>query len=115
MKRVVQDVKYVEVQNVDNMKEYNVKYEVGQEVYILTCKAIFKSRVDKIRITESAPWVKLVGRNSDTIEMDGIEIDYLVEISNKPYGNNGSTMTSYDWYKQSDVHLTKDEVIEKIV
>jgi hypothetical protein len=101
--------------NVDNMKEYNVKYEVGQEVYILTCKTIFKSRIDKIRITEQAPYIKLVGMNNYATEMDGIEIEYLVVTSDEPYGNNGSTRTSYDWYKQGDVHLTKEEVLKEIV
>ena len=60
------------------MKKYNVKYEVGQEVYILESKKISKTVIDKIRITEQKPYMK--GNSNGTYtEMDGIKIDYLIE------------------------------------
>jgi len=94
------------------MKEYNVKYDINQMVYILTNKNIYKSSVEKIRITEGVPYCKIIG--NEAVEQSGITIEYLVIISDEPYGLNGSTMTSYDWYNQDSVFETKEDLIRSI-
>lgn len=88
------------------MKSYNVKYERGTEVYVLQNKTISKSIIYQIRIYEKAPYVD---GNNNMKEMDGITIEYLIGI------DNGASYTSYDWYKQEDVFLSKDELINQIV
>ena len=98
------------------MKEYNVKYEVGEEVYVLRNKKITKNRVDKIRVTEQQPYTK--GNSDGTLtEMSGIEIDYLLETERIriPIQGSQSTQSSYDWYSQKDVFTNKDELIAQIV
>ena len=97
------------------MKEYNVKYEVGEEVYVLRNKKITKNRVDKIRVTEQQPYTK---GNSDATftEMSGIEVDYLIETERiRMHPGSQSTQSSYDWYSQEDVFTNKDELIAQIV
>ena len=94
-------------------KEYNVKYEVGQEVYVLRDKKISKNRVDKIRVTEQQPYTK--GNSDGTFtEMSGIEIDYLIETEYIVNGVKG-TQRTYDWYNEEDVFTNKDELIAQIV
>ena len=98
-------------------KEYNVKYEVGQDVYVLRNKKITKNRIDKIRVTEQQPYTK--GNSDGTLtEMSGIEVDYLIET--KIYSSSislhtKSTQSSYDWYSQEDVFTNKDELIAQIL
>ena len=95
------------------MKEYNVKYEVGQEVYVLRDKKISKNRVDKIRVTEQKPYIR--GNSDGTFtEMTGIEIDYLIETEYIVNGVKG-THRSYAWYNEEDVFTNKDELIAQIV
>ena len=98
-------------------KEYNVKYEVGQEVYVLRNKKITKNRIDKIRVTEQQPYIRGNGDGTLT-EMTGIEIDYLIET--KIYSSSislhtKSTQSSYDWYSQEDVFTNKAELIAQIL
>ena len=97
------------------MKEYNVKYKVGEEIYILRNKKITKNRVYKIRVTEQQPYIK--GNLDGTyIEMDGIEIDYLIETKRDfIHPHTKSTQSSYDWYSQEDVFTNKGELITQIV
>jgi|TARA_R110001592_G_C13038353_1_gene739037 hypothetical protein len=97
------------------MKEYNVKYKVGQEVYVLRSKKITQNRINKIRVTEQQPYIK--GNLDGTyIEMDGIEIDYLIETKRDfIHPHTKSTQSSYDWYSQEDVFTNKDELITQIV
>ena len=97
------------------MKEYNVKYEVGEEVYVLRNKKITKNRVDKIRVTEQQPYTK--GNSDGTFtEMSGIEVDYLIETERvRMHSGSQSTQSSYDWYSQEDVFTNKDELIAQIV
>ena len=96
-------------------KEYNVKYEVGEEVYVLRNKKITKNRVDKIRVTEQQPYTK--GNSDGTITpMNGIEVDYLIETERiRMHPGSQSTQSSYDWYSQEDVFTNKDELIAQIV
>ncbi len=96
-------------------KEYNVKYEVGQEVYVLRNKKITKNRIDKIRVTEQQPYTR--GNADGTLtEMTGIEIDYLIETKRDfIHPHTKSTQSSYDWYSQEDVFTNKDELITQIV
>jgi len=93
------------------MKKYNVKYEVGQEVYVLESKKIIKSPIDKIRISEQGPYVK--GNHDGTFtEKDGVEIEYLVEASRNACGKGHSY--TYDWFNQEDVFSNKEELIAQI-
>jgi len=96
-------------------KQYNVKYEVGQDVYVLRGKKISKNRVVKIRVTEQQPYIK--GNPDGTFtEMDGIEIDYLIETKRDfIHPHSKSTQSSYDWYNQEDVFPNMFVLIAQIV
>ncbi len=95
-------------------KEYNVKYEVGQEVYVLRSKKIIQNKVDKIRITEQQPYKR--GNSDGTLtEMTGIEIDYLIVTERMVAPDGVVTHRTYDWYNQEDVFTNKDELIAQIV
>ena len=97
------------------MNEYNVKYEVGQDVYVLRNKKITKNRIDKIRVTEQQPYTRGNGDGTLT-EMTGIEIDYLIETKRDfIHPHTKSTQSSYDWYSQEDVFTNKDELIAQIL
>ena len=94
-------------------KEYNVKYEVGQDVYVLRNKKITKNRIDKIRVTEQQPYTK--GNSDGTLtEMSGIEVDYLIETEYIVNGVKG-TQRTYDWYNGEDVFTNKAELIAQIL
>ena len=94
-------------------KEYNVKYEVGQDVYVLRNKKITKNRIDKIRVTEQQPYTK--GNSDGTLtEMSGIEIDYLIETEYTVNGVRG-TQSTYNWYNEEDVFTNKAELIAQIL
>jgi hypothetical protein len=98
------------------MKEYNVKYKVGQEVYVLRSKKITQNRINKIRVTEQQPYTK--GNSDGTITaMNGIEVDYLIETERirMHLGSLNIALASYDWYSQEDVFTNKDESITQIV
>ena len=96
-------------------KEYNVKYGVGQEVYVLRNKKITKNRIDKIRVTEQQPYTRL-NRDRTLTEMTGIEIDYLIETKRDfIHPHTKSTQSSYDWYSQEDVFTNKAELIAQIL
>ena len=96
-------------------KQYNVKYEVGQYVYVLRDKKISKNRVVKIRVTEQQPYTKGYPDGTFT-NMSGIEIDYLIETKRDfIHPHTKSTQSSYDWYNEEDVFTNKDELIAQIV
>jgi len=95
------------------MKQYNIKYGRGEEVYILLSKKIFSTKIEKIRIIEAAPYID--GNITPWKEKDGITIDYLVVTEDRAYGENGSHFTSYDWFNQDDVFSSKEELLQKIV
>ncbi len=96
-------------------KEYNVKYKVGQDVYVLSDKKISKNRVDKIRVTEQQPYRKINSDGTFT-DMTGIEIDYLIETERDfIHPHTKSTQSSYNWYSQEDVFTNKAELIAQIV
>ena len=94
------------------MKTYDVKYDINQEVYILTGKKIYQSKVEKIRIVQSRPYIKFEGMK----QMNGIEIEYLVIVSEEEYGESTprSRKIGFDWYNQDDVFATKEELIQSI-
>ena len=97
------------------MNEYNVKYEVGQDVYVLRNKKITKNRIDKIRVTEQQPYIRGNGDGTLT-EMTGIEIDYLIETKRDfIHPHTKSTQSSYDWYSQEDVFTNNAELIAQIL
>ena len=96
-------------------REYNVKYEVGEEVYVLRNKKITKNRVDKIRVTEQQPYTKS-NLDGTLTKMSGIEVDYLIETERiRMHPGSQSTQSSYHWYSQKDVFTNKDELIAQIV
>ena len=97
------------------MKSYNVKYDVGQEVYMLNKKAIYKSKIEKIRIVEQKPFgVDVVNATKEQQEdaKEGICIEYLFVVDIEDYGN--SQKISYDWYNQADVFAQREELIDRI-
>ena len=91
------------------MKTYEVKYDIGQEVYIISDKKLFKSRINKIRVLEQQPYKKYDSSKQTHVDMDGIEIHYLV------LTKEVNCYTEYDWYCQDDVFETKQEVFRKIM
>ena len=96
------------------MKEYNVKYKVGQEVYVLRSKKITQNRINKIRVTEQQPYEKWI--DGTITPMNGIEVDYLIETERiRMHPGSQSTQSSYDWYSQEDVFTNKGELIAQIV
>ena len=96
-------------------KEYNVKYEVGQDVYVIRNKKITKNRVDRIRVTEQQSYTRL-NRDGTLTEISGIEIDYLIETKRDfIHQHTKSTQSSYDWYSQEDVSTNKAELIAQIL
>jgi len=96
------------------MKEYNVKYEVGQGVYVLRNKTITRAIIDKIRVTEQKPYTR-VNSDGTLTEKSGIEIDYLIEDRRTSFNEEKMTSASYNWYSQEDVFTSKDELIAQIV
>ncbi len=81
------------------------KINIGDEVFILMNKTIFKSKIEKIRTIERAPYFSM----NDNEMKTGIEVDYLVVVKQT------ETTTSYDWYPSSDVFKSKEDLIKKIV
>lgn len=99
------------------MKTYNVKYDVGQEVYIISKKSIFKSRIDKIRVVQQSPYGLINGsKQQEEDAKTGICVEYLVvtEIIQMSLDNPQSQRIGYDWYNQSDVFSNRDELISQI-
>tara|TARA_B100001094_G_C18047341_1_gene728159 strand:+ start:380 stop:676 length:297 start_codon:yes stop_codon:yes gene_type:complete len=96
-------------------KQYNVKYEVGQDVYVLRDKKISKNRVDKIRVTEQQPYTKSNPDGTFT-NMSGIEIDYLI-VTKRDFihPHTKRTQSSYDWYNEEDVFPNMFVLIAQIV
>lgn len=95
------------------MRTYSAKYDVGQDVYILNDKSIYKTTINKIRITVQSPQGLVhgtIGQQDDA--QTGICIEYLVEVNRKQYEN--SYRIDFDWYNQRDIFETRDELIERI-
>lgn len=98
------------------MKTYNTKYDLGDEVYVLTSKKIRQTSIENIRINVVKPYteIKINNNKSSLINRDGITIEYLVEISREqPFGCKG-VQIHYEWYKQEDVFNDKEELIRQI-
>ena len=98
------------------MKSYNVKYSIGQDVYILNNKSVYKSKIDKIRITEQTPRVSVLnGTPNQTADAkDGVVIEYLVQTKVESFGDSGGQMIGFDWYNQRDVFSEREELISAI-
>lgn len=94
------------------MKTYDIKYDINQEVYIITNMKIYKSKIEKIKMIQSRPYIKFEGMK----QMDGIEIEYLVVTSDEEYGDNNprSHKMGFNWYIQDNVFATKEELIQSI-
>jgi len=89
------------------MKTYDVKYDIGQEVYVISDRKIIKTIIDKIEITESRSYSQ-IDKHGVVEEMSGIDIRYFVMVREE--GN----AKYYDKIKQNDVALTPDEFIRNI-
>ncbi len=98
------------------MKTYDVKYDVGQEVYILLSKKIIKSRIEQIKVLHAKPYSKIVHIMGEETkkEEDGIEIEYLVVVDEVLH-KSGTHCIKYEWYNQEDIYLNKNELIKKII
>jgi hypothetical protein len=90
------------------MKSYNIKFDINQEVYILTNKAICKSKIEKIRIIECEPYKKYDEVKKCVVDMSGIEIDYLV--ITKEFNNFHDS----EWYPQDEIFETKEDLFNAI-
>lgn len=94
------------------MKKYNVKYDRGQVVYVLDRKKIIKAPIESIRVYERQPYSKGVGNT--LIDMDGIEIEYLIPKEGlKIHHRPSSNWTTYGWYNQDDVFSDREELIKQ--
>ena len=98
------------------MKEYNVKYNIDDEVYVLTNKKIYQTKIENLRVIEVKPYISLtiVNRQQVLTEMDGITIEYLIETHSEQIPGVKGISTNYEWFKQEDVYLDKEELIRKI-
>lgn len=91
------------------MKNYDVKYEIGQEIYIILNKTIIKSSIKKIRIIHDIDYI-----DGKTLEkMSGITIEYLVITKEETYPSGGCSQ-AFDWHFQDEIYLDKDELFRKI-
>ncbi len=86
------------------MKEYDVKYDIGQEVKIIQDKKIVTSTIDAIRINHTRPFVD----GYDMKHSDGIKIEYLVMVDNK------ISIRYFEWINQNDIALNDEELIRKM-
>lgn len=90
------------------MKSYEVKYEIGQKVFIFMNMKIIKGKVDVIRISHIRPGDEnFINRTSD------YEISYLV-IFDEKINPSGLQSISYDWYKENCIFLNKEDLINNI-
>ena len=98
------------------MKEYDVKYNINQEVYILNGKEVCKSKIEKIRIIESTPHANAFNYSeSKRLDIiDGLSIEYLVETERETFKNSDSLRIGFDWYNQRDIFTTREEVLNEI-
>jgi hypothetical protein len=100
------------------MKNYNVKYEIGQMVYVLMSKKSIQTQVQKIRIIEQQKGCAIneTDENKKKDAVDGITIEYLVQVDYR--ANNlimsQAGMAYFDWMNQNDIFSTKEELISQI-
>jgi len=89
---------------------YNEKYNLKQEVYIITNSTIYKTIVEKIRVTKQEPYSLI---SSDIVEVEnaknGICIEYFVMCNMD--SNANLRRCEYDWFYEANVFSTKTEAI----
>ena len=93
------------------IKTYTVKFDVGQEIYLITDKKIIKTKIERIKIEDRSPFKEIASMTKDSIdikERTGLTINYLVTTH---YEENASY---HDWFLEDDIALTQDELIQKI-
>jgi hypothetical protein len=88
--------------------EFKTRFNLGDEVYVLQAKSALQRQVRGIRVTQRYPYILYDGKNG--IEKSGIEIDYLIELP-----QTVSCRTDFDYYKEEDVFISKDELLNRIV
>jgi len=93
------------------MKKYDVKYVIGDPVYVLLDKKIFSSKIESIEVRETKPYIELV--KNEYVNKDGISVKYLVLVKEVKYETGGSHQ-SFDWYDQDQVFNSKEELIHSI-
>lgn len=88
------------------MKTYDVKYEIGQEVYFILDKGIKKAKVEKIKVMEFRPYDLMnCTEIQKQIAKRGYSIQYLVEI------NNTESYVNLDWIHQEEINDSKEALI----
>jgi hypothetical protein len=88
------------------MKSYDVKFEIGQDVFTLMNKKILKSKIDKIRITEQRP-CKIM-KDNKWVNDKTVKIEYLLLVE------QNDRNLSYDYFDQDDVAASKEEILSKL-
>jgi len=102
------------------MKSYNVKYSIGQLVFVLLGKKAISTPIQKIRITESVKtdYRKEFGATDNQIKdgKSGITIEYLVQVnySSTNIIMNSAGVYNFDWVNQNDCFETRDDLISQI-
>lgn len=87
------------------MKEYDVKYDIEQEVKVIQNKKIITTTIDAIRINHVRSFID---GNNEMKRNNGITIEYLVPVDNR------INVRCYDWFNQDDIALDDKELIRKM-
>lgn len=99
------------------MKSYDVKYDIGQMVFVLLSKKAMETQIQKIRVIEQPPSNYINGtENQKKNGKDGITIEYLVQVDYRSDNMimNGTGVYNFDWIDQNDIFQTKEELIAQI-
>ena len=100
------------------MKSYDVKYEIGQKVFVLLSKKAMETQIQKIRINEQQKGsaVNETDENKKKDGITGITIEYLVQVDYQASQiiMQSSGMYYFDWVNQNDIFQTKEELISEI-
>lgn len=93
------------------MKTYTAKFDRNQEVFVLLDKKIFKSTISQVRITERQPYKRILNTISGSLqEIPSVLVEYLI----CGEYDEARTMLPFNWYSESDVFETKEELIAQI-
>jgi hypothetical protein len=93
------------------MKEYDVKYDIGQRVKVIQNKRILETAIESVRINHVRPFTELTSAK-EIKQNNGIKIEYLVAVyvDNVQYKN----YKEYEWIDQDNICLNDEELIRKM-
>ncbi len=91
------------------MKEYDVKYDIGQKVKVIQNKKILETAIESIRINHVKPFID--GDNG-LKRNNGITIEYLVNTDARIISNG--SIRHFNWINQNDIALSDEELIRKM-